>query len=66
VHFVKCDIQDWDQQVAVFEAAITKSPSKSCDIVIANAGISRSGGDSLWVLDGEQFLSLSLAFQPTI
>jgi len=50
--FVRCDIRDWDQQVNVFETAKSKSPHKSVDIVIANAGISRSSGDSLWNLDG--------------
>ncbi|KAF4462105.1 short-chain alcohol dehydrogenase [Fusarium albosuccineum] len=49
--FVKCDIRDWEQQKAVFEMARSQSPSKSVDIVIANAGISRSSGDSLWALD---------------
>ncbi|KAE8310455.1 hypothetical protein BDV41DRAFT_590350 [Aspergillus transmontanensis] len=49
--FVKCNITSWDEQVSVFEAAIANSPSKSCDIVIANAGISRASGDSLWPLD---------------
>jgi NAD(P)-dependent dehydrogenase (short-subunit alcohol dehydrogenase family) len=36
----------------MFEAAITHSPHMSCDIVIANAGISRASGDDLWPLDG--------------
>ncbi|KAJ0149856.1 Uncharacterized protein HZ326_7640 [Fusarium oxysporum f. sp. albedinis] len=49
--FIKCDIRDWDQQKAMFEKAKTQSPSNSVDIVIANAGISRSSGDSLWNLD---------------
>ncbi|CAG9996106.1 unnamed protein product [Clonostachys byssicola] len=49
--FVKCDIRDWDQQKAVFEKAKSQSPSNSVDVVIANAGISRSSGDSLWNLD---------------
>lgn len=49
--FVKCDITDWDQQMAMFETAKAQSPAKSVDIVIANAGISRSSGDSLWNLD---------------
>ncbi|CAI7667355.1 unnamed protein product [Penicillium pancosmium] len=35
----------------MFEAAIKNSPYKSCDIVIANAGISRASGDDLWPLD---------------
>jgi NAD(P)-dependent dehydrogenase (short-subunit alcohol dehydrogenase family) len=51
--FVKCNIVSWDEQVSVFEAAIANSPSRSCDVVIANAGISRASGDSLWPLDGE-------------
>ncbi|PKS08497.1 hypothetical protein jhhlp_004881 [Lomentospora prolificans] len=49
--FVKCDIRDWDQQKAMFETAKSKSPNNSVDVVIANAGISRSSGDSLWNLD---------------
>ncbi|EMT60956.1 hypothetical protein ACKRZS_001856 [Fusarium odoratissimum] len=49
--FIKCDIRDWDQQKAMFEKAKTQSPSNSVDVVIANAGISRSSGDSLWNLD---------------
>ncbi|TLD28157.1 hypothetical protein PspLS_04292 [Pyricularia sp. CBS 133598] len=54
--FVKVDIRDWDQVKAVFETARTRSPSKSVDVVLANAGISRNSGDSLWTLhdpDGE-------------
>jgi NAD(P)-dependent dehydrogenase (short-subunit alcohol dehydrogenase family) len=51
--FVKCDIREWDDLVAVFETAKAKSPLKSVDVVIANAGISRSSGDSLWNLDGK-------------
>jgi NAD(P)-dependent dehydrogenase (short-subunit alcohol dehydrogenase family) len=50
--FVQCDIRDWDEQKNMFETARATSPSKSVDIVIANAGISRSSGDSLWELDG--------------
>lgn len=50
--FIKCDIRDWDEQRAMFETAKARSPHKSVDIVIANAGISRSSGDSLWNLDG--------------
>ena len=51
--FVKCDIRDWEEQKAMFETARARSPAKSVDVVIANAGISRSSGDSLWNLDGE-------------
>ncbi|OHE98644.1 AdhA [Colletotrichum orchidophilum] len=35
----------------MFETAKNQGPAKSVDIVIANAGISRSSGDSLWNLD---------------
>lgn len=51
VRFVKCEITKWEDQVQMFETAISQSPSKSCDIVLANAGISRSSTDSLWDLD---------------
>ena len=54
VAFVKCDIRNWEDQITLFETAKNKSPSKSVDVVIANAGISRSSGDSLWTLDGKQ------------
>ncbi|GAB1737379.1 hypothetical protein NU219Hw_g1525t1 [Hortaea werneckii] len=49
--FVRADIRSWDDQKKVFEIAQSRSPSRSVDIVIANAGISRSSGDSLWTLD---------------
>jgi NAD(P)-dependent dehydrogenase (short-subunit alcohol dehydrogenase family) len=48
--FVKCDVRDGDQQVALCEAAATNSPHKSCDIVIANAGI--VGADDVYSLQG--------------
>lgn len=51
--FVKCDITDWDNQVQLFETAKKSSPNNSVDVVIANAGISRSSGDSLWNLEGK-------------
>ena len=56
--FVPCDITSRKDQIRMFDAAIAYSPNKSCDVVIANAGISRSSGDSLWKLDG----SISSAF----
>ncbi|PMD37857.1 short chain dehydrogenase/ reductase [Hyaloscypha variabilis F] len=49
--FIKCDILSWDDQVSMFEAAQNNSPHKSVDIVIANAGIGRGTGDSLFKLD---------------
>ena len=45
--FVKCDIRSWDDQVRMFDTAKTQSPARSVDVVIANAGISRSSGDDL-------------------
>lgn len=52
VRFVECNIKVWDDQVRLFEAAT--ADGRGLDVVIANAGISRSSGDSLWQLDGEQ------------
>ena len=52
--FILCDTTSWEDQVRMFDAAIANSPHKSCDVVIANAGISRSSGDSLWKLDGKK------------
>jgi len=52
VAFVKCNIRSWEDQKLLFETAKQRSPAKSVDIVLANAGISRSSGDSLWNLDG--------------
>ena len=49
----------------MFKTAIANSPHKSCDIVVANAGISRAFGDSLWPLDGRPCLSF-LTFLHTI
>ncbi|OAL34962.1 hypothetical protein AYO20_05677 [Fonsecaea nubica] len=49
--FIKCDVTNWDDQVRVFEAASKNSPHKSCDIVIANAGI--VGHDDMFTLQGE-------------
>lgn len=53
--FVKCDVRNWDDQVSVFEAAVQNSPHKSCDIVIANAGI--VGADNLYDLQGKTTLT---------
>lgn len=58
--FVQVDIRDWEQQKKMFETAKTRSPEKSVDIVIANAGISRSSGDSMWKLDGTLATSMQL------
>lgn len=50
VQFVKCDTRDWDEQVNMFKMAKVNSPAKSCDIVIANAGI--SGPDEIFASSG--------------
>lgn len=47
---MKCDVRRWDDQVAMFDAAVRNSPEKSIDIVIANAGI--VGADDLYKLEG--------------
>ncbi|KAK2763780.1 hypothetical protein FQN54_009397 [Arachnomyces sp. PD_36] len=47
--FVKCDVTSWEEQVAMFKAAVSNSPQKSCDIVFANAGVGEQ--DSLSTFD---------------
>ena len=39
VHFVECDVRDWDAQVALFKEAVRLSPHGGIDVVVANAGI---------------------------
>ncbi|KAJ9605915.1 hypothetical protein H2200_009764 [Cladophialophora chaetospira] len=51
VAFVKCDTRSWEDQIQVFETAYSKSPQKSVDIVIANAGVGRGAGDPLMQLE---------------
>lgn len=41
----------WDDQLALFKLAISKSPQKTVDIVVANAGI--SGPDDVFSVEGE-------------
>lgn len=48
--FVKCDIKSWEEQCTLFETAAANG--RGLHVVIANAGISRSSGDSLWNLSG--------------
>ncbi|KAK5406534.1 hypothetical protein LTR90_010378 [Exophiala xenobiotica] len=48
VQFIKCDATSWDDQLNMFKQAIAHSPAKSCDIVVANAGI--SGPDEVFEL----------------
>jgi NAD(P)-dependent dehydrogenase (short-subunit alcohol dehydrogenase family) len=50
--FVTADVRSWDDQVALFEAAMKNSPSHSVDIAIANAGIG-SDNDKLCEIGGE-------------
>ncbi len=50
VQFVKCDTTSWDDQLNMFKQAVNSSPSKSVDIVVANAGI--TGPDSIFALQG--------------
>lgn len=38
--FVKCDVNNWTDQLAAFKRAKEVSPSGQIDIVVANAGIS--------------------------
>lgn len=47
--FVPCDVRKWEDQVAAFETATQRSPRKSVDVVIANAGT--IGWDDLYALD---------------
>lgn len=53
VQFVKCDVTSWSDQLAMFKAAVSNSPAKSCDIVVANAGIAKHD-DVLSVDDGDE------------
>ena len=49
VQFVHCDVTSWSDQLAMFKAAVSNSPAKSCDIVIANAGIAKT--DDVFTVD---------------
>jgi NAD(P)-dependent dehydrogenase (short-subunit alcohol dehydrogenase family) len=37
--FIPCDVQNFDEQVSLFEGALQNSPNHSIDIVVANAGV---------------------------
>jgi NAD(P)-dependent dehydrogenase (short-subunit alcohol dehydrogenase family) len=39
VHFVHCDVTDWQSQVNLFKGAVRLSPHGGIDTVVANAGI---------------------------
>ncbi|KAF2477039.1 NAD(P)-binding protein [Lindgomyces ingoldianus] len=45
VHFVHCDVTDWQSQVNFFKEAVKLSPHGGIDTVVANAGI--AGDDPL-------------------
>ena len=45
VHFVHCDVTDWQSQVNLFKEAVKLSPHGGLDTVVANAGI--AGIDAL-------------------
>ncbi|KAL5113264.1 hypothetical protein ACEQ8H_008870 [Pleosporales sp. CAS-2024a] len=45
VHFVECDVADWQSQVNLFKEAVRLSPHGGLDTVVANAGI--AGDDAL-------------------
>lgn len=40
VHFIHCDVTDWQSQVNFFKEAVKLSPHGGIDTVVANAGIS--------------------------
>lgn len=44
VHFVHCDVTDWQSQVNLFKEAVRLSPHGGIDTVVANAGI--AGNDN--------------------
>ena len=52
VQFVQCDVTSWSDQVSMFKAAVQNSPAKSCDIVVANAGIAAS--DPVFAFDDSE------------
>lgn len=57
LHFVQCDVTDWQSQVSFFKEAIRLSPHGGIDTVVANAGI--VGHEKL-----EQPLGLDVANPP--
>ncbi|OAL34483.1 hypothetical protein AYO20_06326 [Fonsecaea nubica] len=47
--FVHCDVTSWEDQLALFKLALSSSPRKSIDVVVANAGI--SGPDDAFTIE---------------
>ena len=41
VAFVQCDVRVWTDQLKLFKVAIQMAPSKTIDIVLANAGLNK-------------------------
>lgn len=52
VLFVPGDVLVWQDQVKLFKTALEKSPSKTIDVVIANAGIGEIEDDVLKQVEG--------------
>ncbi|KAK3672030.1 hypothetical protein LTR78_007999 [Recurvomyces mirabilis] len=51
--FVKCDVMSWSDQLKLFKTALSSSPSKSINVVCANAGISGQDDVFLDKTDGD-------------
>ncbi|KAK4630963.1 5'-hydroxyaverantin dehydrogenase [Fulvia fulva] len=49
VAFVRCNVVTWSDQLELFKTALDKSPSKTIDIVFANAGL--NGPDNIFFQD---------------
>lgn len=41
VAFVPCDVLSWNDQLSLFKTALSMSPSKTIDVVFANAGLNK-------------------------
>lgn len=41
VAFVPCNVMTWNDQLSLFKTALSKSPSKTIDVVFANAGMNK-------------------------
>ncbi|KAK5709230.1 hypothetical protein LTR17_019955 [Elasticomyces elasticus] len=50
VCFVQAVTGSWDDQLRMFKAAKSRSPRKSVDVVIANAGVGCGSGDPMMAL----------------
>lgn len=52
VKFIPCDVTSWNDQVRLFRASVSFSPTGKIDYVVANAGIHRK--DEVFMNTGEQ------------